>query len=212
VAQAFLKAMGVSVTLAEDGKLGLEIIENDASIDLVLMDLQMPVMDGLTASRQIRDREAASGQKHLPIIALTAGAFAEDRHKATQAGMDDFLTKPLELSDLQKVLGQWLPSIAPETTTPAKADQPVDIARIQELVARLILLLADNNFSLQSPDSGSFRRRQQEHASNRQSPPSRIRWSNSSSARHSRNCAGSRRQKTGGFHHDQGQTSHPGHR
>ena len=147
VAQAFLKAMGVSVTLAEDGKLGLEIIENDASIDLVLMDLQMPVMDGLTASRQIRDREAASGQKHMPIIALTAGAFAEDRHKATQAGMDDFLTKPLELSDLQKVLGQWLPSIAPETTTPAKADQPVDIARIQELVARLILLLADNNFS-----------------------------------------------------------------
>ena len=83
VAQA-LKAMGVLVTLAEDGKLGLEIIENDASIDLVLMDFRCPSWMGLTATRQIRDREAASGQKHLPIIALTAGAFAEDRHKATK--------------------------------------------------------------------------------------------------------------------------------
>ena len=139
--------MGISVSLAEDGKRGLEIIQSDAGIDLVLMDLQMPVMDGQTATRQIRAWEAELGKNHLPVIALTAGAFEEDRHKAIQAGMDDFLTKPLEFYDLQKALGRWLPSTAAEVTQIIKPGQPVDASRIQRILTRLIPLLADNSFS-----------------------------------------------------------------
>ena len=116
--------------------------------------------------------------------------------------MDDFLTKPLGIGDLQKVLGQWLPSIAPETTTPAKADQPVDIARIQELVARLIFFWPTNNFSaiagFRGASEATAGTRLEQAIASVANPLEQL-----SSARHSCNCAGSRRQKTGDFHHDQ---------
>ena len=147
VASTFLKSMGVSVSLAEDGKRALEIIRSDASIDLVLMDLQMPVMDGETATRQIRAWETELGQEHLPVIALTAGAFKEDRHKAIHAGMDDFLTKPLDLDELQKALARRLPSIAEVPASPARLIQPVDVPRIQGILAHFIPLLSENSFS-----------------------------------------------------------------
>ena len=146
VAQAFLKALGASVSLAEDGKRGLEIIQSDASIDLVLMDVRMPVMDGQTATRAVRAWEAGLGKKHLPIIALTAGAFEEDRHNATHAGMNDFLTKPIELGALQKALGRWLPSVSVAMPR-VKAEQTLDISRTQRILTRLIPLLSENSFA-----------------------------------------------------------------
>ena len=72
------------------------------------MDVQMPVMDGITATRLIREREAHLSQARLPIIALTADAFEEDRQRCADAGMDDFLTKPINIDLLKTTLKRWL--------------------------------------------------------------------------------------------------------
>ena len=72
------------------------------------MDVQMPVMDGCDATRAIRQLEAETGGDRLPIVALTAGAFAEDRENCLAAGMDDFLTKPVNQSALLAVLARFL--------------------------------------------------------------------------------------------------------
>jgi CheY-like chemotaxis protein len=71
------------------------------------MDVQMPEMDGLEATRQIRSMETGTG-RHVPIIALTAGAFKEEREKCFAAGMDDFLTKPVEKEKIVSVLEKYL--------------------------------------------------------------------------------------------------------
>ena len=75
----------------------------NSSFDLILMDVQMPVMDGLQATEAIRELES-SPEIHIPVVGLTAHASAEDRERCLFAGMDGYLTKPLNLSDLDKVL------------------------------------------------------------------------------------------------------------
>jgi CheY-like chemotaxis protein len=77
-------------------------------IDLVLMDCQMPVLDGLEATRRWRALEAAQGRPRLPIVALTANAVAGDREVCTMAGMDDYLSKPFELDILRAKLTRFL--------------------------------------------------------------------------------------------------------
>ena len=136
---------GVSVSLAEDGKRAWRS-SGDASIDLVLMDLQMPVMDGETATRQIRAWETELGQEHLPVIALTAGAFKEDRLGDTRRD-GRFLTKPLDLDELQKALARRLPSIAEVPASPARLIQPVDVPRIKASWRTSFPLLSENSFS-----------------------------------------------------------------
>jgi CheY-like chemotaxis protein len=78
--------------------------------DLILMDLQMPVMDGYDATEKIRQWETTNQRSHLPIIALTANAFEEDRQHCLAVGMDDFLTKPIALEALKLALARWLPA------------------------------------------------------------------------------------------------------
>ncbi len=104
-----LEKLGVTALFAADGKLALAMITAGEPVDLILMDLEMPVLDGYQATLQIRQREAATGLAHLPIIALTASAFAEDRQRCLEAGMDDVLTKPIALNILTATLQQWLP-------------------------------------------------------------------------------------------------------
>ncbi len=102
-----LKLEGASVLLAADGQQALQILEaNPRGVDCVLMDIQMPVMDGLTATRRIR---AQPELRHLPVIALTAGVMAEERDRAEAAGVDDFLAKPLVLETLVAMLRPYLP-------------------------------------------------------------------------------------------------------
>jgi CheY-like chemotaxis protein len=102
VALLLLRKRGCSVALASDGKQALAAIERE-SFDVVLMDLQMPEMDGLEATAAIRAREAASGG-HLPIIALTAHAQSGDRDKCLSAGMDGYISKPIQPHELAEAI------------------------------------------------------------------------------------------------------------
>ena len=88
----------------------------DKAYDLVLMDCQMPEMDGFEATRQIRAREAAEPQRAnprpTPIVALTANAFSEDRERCLAVGMNDYLAKPFSRNDLYETLRRWVPDRA----------------------------------------------------------------------------------------------------
>jgi two-component system, sensor histidine kinase and response regulator len=107
VAKEFLAGFGCQVSVVSNG---LEAVAALAStkFDLVLMDCQMPVMDGLSATRRIRALELANEQPRTPIVAMTANAFAEDRVKCLEAGMDDYLSKPYSELDLRKILAKWM--------------------------------------------------------------------------------------------------------
>ena len=105
VALMFLSRFGCETDLAQNG---LEAVAafSKKNYDLILMDCQMPGMDGFAATREIRSRE--SGRQRTPIIALTANALDEEREKCFEAGMDDHLAKPFRKSDLKNVLDKWL--------------------------------------------------------------------------------------------------------
>jgi PAS domain S-box-containing protein len=109
VAVEMLHAIGLEVVVAEDGAKAVELAKQEP-FDLILMDMQMPVMNGLEATRLIRSTVSQS----VPIIALTANAFASDRHDCLDAGMNDALTKPIEPEVLYAGLVKWLPPCAPE--------------------------------------------------------------------------------------------------
>lgn len=100
-----LKKLGYPAHYAENGIEALRLIE-EHSYDLILMDVMMPVMDGCTATKAIRDLESKDRKAHI-IIAMTA---LNDRTKCIEAGMDDFLFKPVMLQDLDRTLKQWLPA------------------------------------------------------------------------------------------------------
>jgi two-component system sensor histidine kinase/response regulator len=107
VAQRTLQNLGAEVTIANNGAEALERIAA-ATFDAVLMDCQMPVMDGFTATRRIRELESGRGLKRLPIIALTANVMSEDRENCIAAGMDAHLGKPIEPAQLIEALSRFL--------------------------------------------------------------------------------------------------------
>jgi CheY-like chemotaxis protein len=108
VAQRLLQKLAADVTIANNGAEALERLA-ESSFDAVLMDCQMPVMDGFTAARRIRAAEHANGRgKRLPIIALTANVMSEDRENCIAAGMDAHLGKPIEPAQLVDCLGRYL--------------------------------------------------------------------------------------------------------
>ena len=106
VARHMLMSLGCAVVQAENGRQALEAIDRN-DIDLVLMDCQMPVMDGYTATRQQRNREEREDRRRLPIIALTANALPEDRQKCLESGMDDFISKPFTRQVLAATMSNW---------------------------------------------------------------------------------------------------------
>jgi CheY-like chemotaxis protein len=109
LALALLGRMGLTVDLAQDGVEAVERIATGA-YDLVLMDCQMPRMDGFEATQIIRAREGAAGSpRRLPIIAVTASALAGDEERCISAGMDDYLAKPIRSEALSRKLRHWLP-------------------------------------------------------------------------------------------------------
>ncbi|MGH6646229.1 ATP-binding protein [Aquabacterium sp.] len=108
VAEASLKQSGLLVVLAEDGHKALRWLQ-DHQPDLVLMDCQMPGMDGYETTRQIRALERQQARSRVPIVALTANVLPEERQRCLDAGMDDHLPKPFHRKDLDHVLSQHLP-------------------------------------------------------------------------------------------------------
>jgi two-component system sensor histidine kinase/response regulator len=106
VSTGMLELLGYHVTVAEDGQQGVAASAIEA-FDLILMDCQMPVMDGFTATARIRDREQRTHAARIPIIALTANAMDGDRERCLNAGMDDYLSKPFSQHALAEVLSRW---------------------------------------------------------------------------------------------------------
>jgi CheY-like chemotaxis protein len=102
-----LKSFGVDVMEAEDGAQAVALLERQR-VDLVLMDIQMPVLDGYAATRQARERESRLRLPRVPIVALTANAFDEDAAQSMAAGMDAHLAKPYSRKQLRELLQRWL--------------------------------------------------------------------------------------------------------
>jgi CheY-like chemotaxis protein len=135
VAVRFLERMGCAVRVADNGVEAVRACEEN-TFDLILMDLQMPVMDGLTATLRIRERETGDGRPNVPIVALTANAMASQLERCMEAGMDAFLTKPLEIPRLHEILTKFgLRITAEEASAQADAESnvPVHLARLNEL-------------------------------------------------------------------------------
>ena len=108
---AVLGKAGYNVVLAADGQEALESFGR-RSFDLILMDVQMPRMDGLAATTAIRAAETGSGRR-VPIVAVTAHAMKGDRELCIRVGMDDYLTKPVNLSDLRATIRKWTAPASP---------------------------------------------------------------------------------------------------
>ncbi len=111
VAMAMLESLGLRVDVAENGLLAIEAVTLN-HYDLIMMDCQMPEMDGFQATRIIREREATSNnhEKRVPIIALTAQAMEQDRTLCLGMGMDDYLSKPFSIEQLKQALSRWVPA------------------------------------------------------------------------------------------------------
>jgi signal transduction histidine kinase/CheY-like chemotaxis protein len=149
--QIALDKLGLKATFVEDGLKAVQAYQAEA-FDLVLMDMRMPELDGLGATRAIRLWEAEHGRTHCPIIAVTANAYDDDRAACIEAGMDDFLPKPVIAADLREKLGRWLPSAAPATetrTAPVSGPQALpgpELARVEPLVRELDPMLCEQMF------------------------------------------------------------------
>ena len=157
VAQELLRLLGVQVELADDGAQALARLQLSEPVDLVLMDMQMPVMDGLSATRAIRQ---LPGRGALPIVAMTANAMASDRQRCLDAGMNDHLSKPIDLDQLAATLQHWLadtPGPAALTTqepapaTPRVLDTQAGLqhtAGMQALYTRLLQTFVQSQQSM----------------------------------------------------------------
>jgi CheY-like chemotaxis protein len=129
---SMLQKKGHEVVVAGDGKAALAALE-ERSFDLVLMDVQMPKMDGLEATAAIREREKGS-KAHIPIIAMTAHAMKGDRERCLAAGMDDYVSKPLKSAELFEAIARSLSDVRSADTESEKPAE--DVINMDEILDR----------------------------------------------------------------------------
>ncbi|HLO62073.1 MAG TPA: ATP-binding protein [Azonexus sp.] len=142
-----LKKLGISSALAQDGSQAVAMATGGEKFDAILMDIHLPVLDGYAATAQIRQWERDGSKAHCPIVALTANAFDDDRQRCMEAGMDDFLAKPIQFEELKAVLGKWLPAADPSRAAAAGGSaKTLDIRQFNALLAELEPLLAGHRF------------------------------------------------------------------
>jgi two-component system, sensor histidine kinase and response regulator len=143
VAVGLLSKKGHHITIAQDGQQALELIAAE-SFDLVLMDVQMPIMDGIETTRALRRLEAQSGT-HLPVIGLTAHAMESDRQRCLDAGMDDYLAKPFKVADLDAVLARQMSAKKPSSAVSIDLKSALEHCEgDSELLGELIRIFLDD--------------------------------------------------------------------
>ncbi|MBN1408564.1 MAG: response regulator [Calditrichaceae bacterium] len=103
--KVYFEEKDIEILTAENGRIALDMLDNDPGIDLVLMDIMMPEMDGYQAMTEIRKQERF---KELPVIALTAKAMTEDQQRCLDAGANAYLSKPVNIDELELSLKRWL--------------------------------------------------------------------------------------------------------
>jgi PAS domain S-box-containing protein len=159
VATEMLTSMGMKTCVAESGEAALRLMA-EKKFDVVLMDIQMPGMDGYETTVRIRS-DSRFTLKTLPIIAMTAHAFAEDRAKALESGLNDYISKPVDINQLTKTLVRWLvphpklTSINLEKVEPEKVDLPAEI--VSQLDTQSALRRLGNDQKLYRRLLGLFR-------------------------------------------------------
>lgn len=135
VASKMLQRMNIAADVAGDGNAAVEA-SRQVHYDLILMDVQMPVMDGLEATKMIRAEE--HGNLHTPIIALTANALQGDRERCLQSGMDDYLSKPIKQQDIDYMVKKWISPLSEslsETNSVSRSEEVsiIDPKRIEQI-------------------------------------------------------------------------------
>jgi len=146
VAMRFLEKLGHAFDVAQNGREALDLLAQK-SYDLVLMDCQMPVMDGYEATRALRDGTAGALNPAIPVIALTANAMQGDREKALAAGMNDHLAKPFSLEELEEKIERWGPAevaVTHPVATATAAGQPHTPSPALFNVEKMIINLGDD--------------------------------------------------------------------
>jgi two-component system, sensor histidine kinase len=162
VAQTILKDYGLFITEATDGSIAVNLVKSN-HFDLILMDMQMPIMDGIEATKRIRK------DTNVPIVALTANAVMGEREKCLTAGMDDYLSKPFEEADLVRVLAKWFgvqtntvsaTHAAPETNEygigelrkMARGNETIIVGLLQAFIAETRLAVTEINEAFETGD------------------------------------------------------------
>ncbi len=138
VAIGSLNYFGCEVILANNGQEALDLFKKQY-FDLIFMDISMPVMDGITATREIRLIESQRDQPEIPIIAITANVFDDIQKDYMQAGMNDYLNKPMSLEELLEILNKWLPHLSSVSCAPeveAEIEEQTQVMQTEELTQK----------------------------------------------------------------------------
>jgi len=139
VAKGLLKRIGLQADIAENGVEALKCLQGETVYSLVLMDCQMPIMNGYEATEAIRSGKAGDKMADIPIIAMTANALQGDKNKCLQVGMSDYLTKPIDMNLLKEKIQSWLINGEPELNQPVSASELMPSAQENRVISALAI-------------------------------------------------------------------------